>query len=170
MTIVTAAPMRAKFRRVRDAALTYAIVRAPEATRRMPITVSCPNFTGFPQGRVSGQSSGNACCLHAPTEPRRDIHDHAGIYSQAAMIAFAPNPRIKSPLLCSVILLELLSNNAITCRELRFCPVARIRAPLRIPEPAGAYRGIRANMEQTWGCIGLDHHNRVPLGPGSERL
>ena len=62
MTIVTAAPMRAKIRRVRDAALTYAIVRAPEATRRMPITVSCPNFTGFPLSRVSGQSGGNACC------------------------------------------------------------------------------------------------------------
>jgi hypothetical protein len=78
MTIDTAAPMRVKIRRVRDAALayadaalTYAIVRPPEATRRIPITVSCPNFTGFPQSRVSGQSGGNACCRHLPS--RGDI-------------------------------------------------------------------------------------------------
>ena len=67
------------------------------------------------------------------------------------------NPRIKSPLLCSFILLEVLSSNASTCRELPFCPVARIRAALRIPGCAGPYRGIRANMEQTSMRIGLDH-------------
>jgi hypothetical protein len=66
-------------------------------------------------------------------------------------------PRIKSPLLCSFILLELLPDNANTCRELPFCPVARIRAALRIPGCAGPYRGIRANMEQTSMRIGLDH-------------
>jgi hypothetical protein len=41
-----------------------------------------------------------------------------------------PNLRIKSPLLCSFILLELLSNNASTCQDLPFCPTARIRAVL----------------------------------------
>jgi hypothetical protein len=56
--------------------------------------------------------------------------------------------RIKSPLLCSLILLELLSSNASTCRELPFCPVAGIRGALRIPDAASAYRGIRATMEQ----------------------
>jgi hypothetical protein len=45
--------MRTKIRKVRDAALTYAIVRPPEATRRTPITVSCPNSTGSPRDRVS---------------------------------------------------------------------------------------------------------------------
>src|ERR1035441_440701 len=69
-------------------------------------------------------------------------------------------PQIKSPLLSSFILLELLSNNASTCRELPFCPIARIRGALRIPGGAGPYRGIRANMEQTSGCSGLDHYGR----------
>ena len=59
-----------------------------------------------------------------------------------------PNPQIKSPLICSFILLDLLSRNASTCRELSFCPVARIRAALWIPSGAGAYRDVRANMEQ----------------------
>ena len=79
-------------------------------------------------------------------------------------------PQIKSPLLCSLILLELLSNNASTYRELPFCAVARIRAALLIPGGAGPYRGIRANMEQTLVCIGLDHHGRGHLGRGGERL
>ena len=57
-----------------------------------------------------------------------------------------PNLRIKSSLLCSFIMFELLSNNARTCRELSFCPVARMRASPRIPGGAGPYRGI----EQTW--------------------
>ena len=69
-----------------------------------------------------------------------------------------PNPRIKSPLLSSILLSELLSNNVSTCRELPFCPVNLIRAALWIPGCAGAYRGIRANMEQTSAGIGLDHH------------
>jgi hypothetical protein len=68
-----------------------------------------------------------------------------------------PNPRIKSPLLCSLILPELLSDNASAYRDLPFCAVARIRAALRIPDNAGPYRGIRANMEQTWIRTGLDH-------------
>jgi hypothetical protein len=50
-------------------------------------------------------------------------------------------PRIKSPMLCSFFLLELLANNSNTCRELPFCPVACIRAALRIPGYAGPYRG-----------------------------
>jgi hypothetical protein len=68
-----------------------------------------------------------------------------------------PNPRIKSPLLSSILLLELLSNNASTCRELSLCPVAGIRCALRVPDAAGAYRGIRATMEQPSMRIGLDH-------------
>jgi hypothetical protein len=43
------------------------------------------------------------------------------------------------------------------CRELPFCPVAGIRAALRMPGAAGPCRGIRANMEQTSMCSGLDH-------------
>ena len=69
----------------------------------------------------------------------------------------AARPWIKSPLLSSFILLELLSNNASTCRELPFCPVAGIRDLLGIPDAAGAYRGIRANIEQTSVRKGLDH-------------
>ena len=38
MTTVTAAPMRTKIRKVRDAALTYAIVRPPEAIAQVPVT------------------------------------------------------------------------------------------------------------------------------------
>ena len=71
-----------------------------------------------------------------------------------------PNLRIKSPLLCSILLLELLSSNVSPCRELPFCPVARIRAALRIPGGAGPYRGIRATTEQPSMRIGLDHCGR----------
>jgi hypothetical protein len=42
---------------------------------------------------------------------------------------------------------DLVSNDDETCRELPFCPVAGIRGALRIPDAAGAYRGIRATME-----------------------
>jgi len=69
-----------------------------------------------------------------------------------------PNPRIKSPLLCSIFPSELVLGSAETCRELPFCPVAGIRGVPRIPDAAGAYRGIRANMEQTSMAKGLDHH------------
>src|SRR2546426_3617242 len=71
-----------------------------------------------------------------------------------------PNPRIKSPLLCSILLSELLSSDNDTCRNLPFCAVAPIRGRLRIPGAAWAYRDIRANMEQTWMRTGLDHHGR----------
>jgi hypothetical protein len=64
---------------------------------------------------------------------------------------------VKSPLLCLILLLKLLSDNASTCRELPFCPVAGSRAALRIPGGAGPYRGIRATMEQPPMRIGLDH-------------
>jgi hypothetical protein len=83
--------------------------------------------------------------------------DHLALGEPARPRRLNPNPRIKSPLLCLIILLELLSCNANTCRELPFCPVAGIRGALRIPDAAGAYRGIRANMEQTSMRIGLDH-------------
>lgn len=79
-------------------------------------------------------------------------------------------PQIKSPLICSFISLELLSSNASTCRELPFCPVACIRAALWIPNGAGAYRDVRANMEQTSACMGLDQCGRGCLGHGKERL
>ena len=77
-----------------------------------------------------------------------------------------PNPRIKSPLLCSFILFELLLSYADACRELPFCPAAGIRGALRMPDAAGACRGIRANMEQTSACTGLDHHSRGHPGVG----
>ena len=86
MTIVTAAPMRAKIRKVRDAALTYAIVSPPEATRRIPITVSCPNFTGFPQSRVSGQS-GRHGCTHLPSRGKISTITRAD-HSPAALTDF----------------------------------------------------------------------------------
>ena len=60
-----------------------------------------------------------------------------------------PNPRIKSPLLCSNFPSELVPDDADTYRELPFCPLVGIRGVLRIPDAAGAYRDIRANMEQT---------------------
>jgi integrase len=53
---------------------------------------------------------------------------------------------------------ELVSGDAGTCRELPFCPLAGIRGVLRIPDTAGAYRGIRATMEQTSVVKGLDHY------------
>ena len=55
-----------------------------------------------------------------------------------------------------------------TCRDLPFCPVARVRAALRVPDGADAYRGIRATMEQPSAGIGLDHHGRGRLSRGAE--
>jgi hypothetical protein len=70
MTTVTAAPMRTKIRKVRDAALTYATVRPPEATRRTPITVSCPSFTGSPPGsRLAGQRQVNVRSINSNLLP-----------------------------------------------------------------------------------------------------
>jgi hypothetical protein len=66
-------------------------------------------------------------------------------------------PQIKSPLLCSHLLFEIVLSYAGTCRELPFCPVAGMGVPLRMPGGAGAYRDIRANMEQTSVRTGLDH-------------
>jgi hypothetical protein len=79
-------------------------------------------------------------------------------------------PEIKSPLLHSFLPSNLVSDDADTCRELPFCPLAGIRGALRIPDAGGAYRGIRATVEQTSLCIGLDHYGRGRLGRGGERL
>jgi hypothetical protein len=46
--------------------------------------------------------------------------------------------------------------------------VADIPGALRVPDAARAYRGIRANMEQTSLCIGLDRYGRGCLGGGRE--
>src|ERR1039457_3765778 len=78
-------------------------------------------------------------------------------------------PQIKSPLLSSILLPELLPGDDDTCRHLPFCAVARIRGGLRIPRAAGAYRDIRANMERTWMPTGLDHHGRARLNHGRRR-
>jgi hypothetical protein len=51
---------------------------------------------------------------------------------------------------------------------LPFRPVAGIRGAVRIPEAAGAYQGIRANMEQTSARVGLDQYGRGRLRPGKE--
>jgi hypothetical protein len=57
-------------------------------------------------------------------------------------------PRIKSPPLYSIVLLELMSSKARTCRELPVCPAVPVSAPFsRIPD-AGVYRGIRASTER----------------------
>jgi hypothetical protein len=72
-------------------------------------------------------------------------------------------PRIKSPLLYSILLPELVPTDAEICRDLPFCAVARIHSGLWIPRAAGGYQDIRANMELTSMRIGLDH-------PGRRRL
>jgi hypothetical protein len=69
-------------------------------------------------------------------------------------------PRTRGLRVCWFIRLfcsDLVSNDADARQELPFCPFAGIRCPLRIPDATGAYRGIRANMEQTSTYIGLDH-------------
>jgi len=77
-----------------------------------------------------------------------------------------PKPRIKSPLLCSYFASELAPVGTDTCRQLPFYPLAGIRGVLPMPDAAGAYRGIRANMEQTSARTGLDHHGRRCLRSG----
>jgi hypothetical protein len=77
---------------------------------------------------------------------------------------------LKSPLLSSILLPELLPDDDGTCRYLPFCAVARIRSGLRIPRAAGAYQDIRANMEQTSMRTDLDHHGRECLGHGGEAM
>ena len=65
-------------------------------------------------------------------------------------------PQIKSPLLNSILLYELVPGDDDKCRDLPFCAVACIRGGLRIPGADGAYRDIRANIERTWMRTGLD--------------
>ena len=72
-------------------------------------------------------------------------------------------PQIKSPLLYSSLLPELVLTDAETCRDLPFCAVACIHSMLWIPRAAGRYRDIRANMERTSMRIGLDHPGRRGL-------
>jgi hypothetical protein len=48
MTIVTAAPVRVRMSKVFEGTLVYANVSPPEATRPIPIKVSCPNFMAPP--------------------------------------------------------------------------------------------------------------------------
>jgi hypothetical protein len=55
-------------------------------------------------------------------------------------------PRIKSPLLGSILLPELVPGDDGTCRHLPFCAVARIRGGLRVLRTAGLYRDI----QRTW--------------------
>jgi hypothetical protein len=69
-----------------------------------------------------------------------------------------PNPRIKSPLLCSEIpryYLRLCARTgedmALTCKK-----AYRI-----MTADASPYQGIRATMEQPWVVIGLDHYGNV---------
>jgi len=75
-------------------------------------------------------------------------------------------PQIKSLLLSSILLPELVPGDDGTCRHLPFCAVARIRGGLRMPRTAGLYRDIRANMERTSMRTGLDHHGRGQLDHG----
>jgi hypothetical protein len=69
-------------------------------------------------------------------------------------------PQIKSPLLNSILLFELMLSDDDTCRYLPFCAAGCILGRLRIPGSAGAYRDIRANMEQSSLRAGLDHYGR----------
>ena len=74
-----------------------------------------------------------------------DAADPADTRAQRELYGVAPGAggarthdrQLMSPLLCSLILLELVSCNASTCRELPFCPAARIRVALPVPGCAG---------------------------------
>jgi hypothetical protein len=61
-----------------------------------------------------------------------------------------PNPRIKSPLLSSILLSYLVTLHAGTCRELPDCAAGRESGGRAVPAATGPYRDIRANMEQPW--------------------
>lgn len=66
---------------------------------------------------------------------KRTRKKRPGVVKPQAKIGALPgtrtlNLRIKSQLLCSLLLSELLSNNANTCQDLPFRPTARIRAVL----------------------------------------
>jgi hypothetical protein len=87
--------------------------------------------------------------------PRQRHHHHRRLNPKPPRPGPLPiAPRTVKP--CPLVVGDSHGQSASTCRELPFCPVARIRAALRIPDGAGAYRGIRANMEQTSMRIGLD--------------
>jgi hypothetical protein len=72
------------------------------------------------------------------------------------------NPLIKSLLPCSIVLSELVSRDAGTCRDLPFCAVACICGAQWIPRTAGSYRDvdarqIRRNPETMMSRIGYTY-------------
>jgi hypothetical protein len=62
-----------------------------------------------------------------------------------------PEPAVKSPLLCSILLLCLVSFCAEACRDLPDCTAGHESGCRVMPAATGPYRDIRANMEQTRG-------------------
>ena len=72
-----------------------------------------------------------------------------------------PNPRIKSPLLCSMIPRYYLRLHARTSEDM---PLTCMESYRIMTAAASPYRDIRANMEQTRNPEGLDHYgNVVPI-------
>jgi len=78
-----------------------------------------------------------------------------------------PEPAVKSPLLCSILLLHLVSSCAATCRDLPDCTASHESGGRAVPAAAGPYRDIRANMEQTWGGRSLRRQTQSVIRPAS---
>jgi hypothetical protein len=71
-----------------------------------------------------------------------------------------PNPRIKSPLLSSMLPRYYLRLRARTSEDM---PLTCKTAYRIMTADASPYRGIRATTEQPSVCTGLDHHGRRHL-------
>ena len=72
--------------------------------------------------------------------------------------------RFFSPIWCHVMTIRVVA-----CCSVRL-PVSGEGCGYRVlPGRTGTYRDVRANMEQTSVCTGLDHHGRGRLDPGDNR-
>jgi hypothetical protein len=67
-------------------------------------------------------------------------------------------PRIKSPLLCSIVHRYYQRLHARTSEDM---PLTCIKSYRVMTAAASPYRDIRANMEQTRNPHGLDHYGRI---------
>jgi len=67
----------------------------------------------------------------------------------AALTRSDVDPRIKSPLLCSISLLHLVLYHAEKCRDVPGCTAGRENVCRMMPAATGLCRDSRANTEQT---------------------
>ena len=153
------------------------------ATRLEHIGVAVPQCTARVLGKPIGVEPGRSlsvCADRATCASNQRMKSvHARPCGQQARQAYAlvragappgtrtPNPRIKSPLLCSRIPRYYLRLHARTSED---TPLTCGKSYRVMTAAASPYRDIRANMERTSIQIGLDHHAAITWTMGGKGI